>query len=62
MLPEAACLQSRDIVLTVDTPRPQVYEAGALASSLTSYFGLMRNRIIARDLAQALKVVELECA
>ena len=46
----------------VDTPRPQVYEAGALASSLTSYFGLMRNRIIARDLAQALKVVELECA
>ncbi len=59
-LPQAACLQPRDIVLTVDTPRPHVYEADALASTRTSYFGLMRNRIIAQALAQGFKVVDTE--
>jgi hypothetical protein len=59
-LPQAACLEPHDIVLTVDTPRPHVYEAGALASTRTSYFGLMRSRIIAEALDHGFKVVDTE--
>src|SRR5215468_7543823 len=47
-LPEAACLPASDIVLVVDAPRPQLYDAGALAAVQSSYFVLMRKRIIAK--------------
>ena len=59
-LPEAACLPAGDIVLVIDAPRPQVYDAGALAAVQSSYFVMMRNRIIAKARARGFKVVDTE--
>jgi hypothetical protein len=59
-LPQAACLPARDIVIAVDTPRPNVYDAQSLAAAQTSYFGLMRQRIISEARAKGFRVVDTE--
>src|SRR5262249_56291666 len=59
-LAEVACLPAGDIVLVVDAPRPQVYDPGALAAVQSSYFVMMRNRIIANARARGFKVVDTE--
>jgi hypothetical protein len=59
-LPAAACLSAGDIILVVDAPRPEVYDVGALASVQSSYFVLMRKRIIAEARARGFKVVDTE--
>jgi hypothetical protein len=59
-LPGAACLPARDIVIVVDTPRPDVYDARSLVAAQTSYFGLMRQRIISEAKARGFQVVDTE--
>ena len=59
-LPQAACLPPGDIVLLVDAPRPELYDPDMLATVRTSYFVLMRNRIIAQGKARGFKVVNTE--
>ena len=59
-LPGAACLPARDIVIVVDTPRPEVYDAQSLAAAQTSYFGLMRQRIMSEARARGFQVVDTE--
>jgi len=59
-LPQAACLPPGDIVLVVDAPRPELYDPNMLAVVRTSYFVLMRNRIIAEARARGFKVVDTE--
>ena len=59
-LPRAACLATDNIVIVVDTPRPQVYDAAALAEVQTSYFGQMRRRMIDQAKARGFRVVDTE--
>ncbi len=59
-LPQAACFTTGDIVILVDAPRPEVYDAAALAATQTSYFGRMRSRIIAQAKARGFKVIDME--
>ena len=59
-LPQAACLPASDIILVVDAPRPELYDAAALARVQPSYFVLMRNRIIAEGKARGFKVIDMQ--
>jgi hypothetical protein len=59
-LPGAACLAARDIVLVVDAMRPQIYDDNALKAVRTSYFNLMRAKLIADAAARGFNVVDLE--
>ncbi len=59
-LPSAACLPPEDILLVVDAMRPQVYDNAALAAAKTSYFGRMRQSLMARARARGFRVVDLE--
>lgn len=53
------CVKPADLVLAVDAPRPQIYDERALAEAQTSYFGLMRTRLIERARARGFTVVDL---
>ena len=44
----------------VDAPRPELYDAAALARVQPSYFVLMRNRIIAEGKARGFKVIDMQ--
>ena len=59
-LPQAACLAPADIVLVVDAPRPELYDPHTLALVRTSYFVVMRNRIIAEGRTRGFKVIDTE--
>jgi len=59
-LPQAACLAPRDIVLVVDAPRPQLYDAAELAAVQISYFGQMRAQLISKGKARGFNVVDME--
>ena len=59
-LPQAACLAPRNIVITVDGPRPQLYDAGELAEVQTSYFVQMRNRLISEAKSAGFKVIDMQ--
>jgi hypothetical protein len=59
-LPQAACLEPRDIVLTVDAPRPQLYDPTDLAAVQTSYFVRMRTRLIAEAKARGFNIVDMQ--
>jgi hypothetical protein len=59
-LPQQACLESRNIILIVDAPRPHIYEAITLAYARTSYFGKMRHSLIEQAKARDFKVIDLE--
>lgn len=59
-LPQAACLSPNDIVLVVDAPRPELYEPHMLAAVRTSYFVVMRNRIMAEGRVRGFKVVDTQ--
>src|SRR5262249_27877899 len=59
-LPKAACLPASDIILVVDAPRPELYNAATLARVQPSYFVLMRNRIIGEARARGFKVVDMQ--
>jgi hypothetical protein len=61
-LPQAACLQTPDIVLVVDAARPELYDPVSLAETRTSYFGAMRARLMSDARARGFKVVDLEPA
>ena len=59
-LPGAACLAAHDIVLVVDAMRPQIYDDTALKAARTSYFGLMRAKLIAEAAAKGFVVIDME--
>jgi hypothetical protein len=59
-LPQAACLAPNDIVIVVDAPRPEVYDASMLAATQTSYFGQMRRRILEQAKARGFRVIDTE--
>jgi hypothetical protein len=59
-LPQAACLSPNNIVILVDTARPEVYDANALGVLRTSYFGQMRQRIIEQASARGFRVIDTE--
>src|SRR5882724_2981592 len=59
-LPRGACLASRDIVLVVDTIRPQLYDAADLESSRTTYFGRLRAKLMADAAAHGFMVIDTE--
>jgi hypothetical protein len=59
-LPGAACLAARDIVLVVDAMRPDIYDENELKAARTSYFGLMRAKLIADAAAKGFVVVDME--
>jgi hypothetical protein len=59
-LPQQACLAPKDIVLTVDASRPQLYDPGALAATHASYFETMRRDLIAKARARGFLVLDLE--
>jgi hypothetical protein len=59
-LPQAACLEARDIVLAVDAPRPQLHNPAALAAVQTSYFVRMRTRLISEAGARGFNVVDMQ--
>jgi hypothetical protein len=59
-LPRAACLAPRDIVIVVDGTRPDLYVASSLAAAQTSYFVLMRQRLIAQARDDGFAVVDAE--
>jgi hypothetical protein len=59
-LPQAACLSASDIVIVVDAPRPEVYDAGARAGAQTSYCGRMRSRLIEQAKTRGFRVIDTE--
>jgi hypothetical protein len=59
-LPQAACLTPNNIVIVVDTARPDVYDAVALAATRASYFGQMRQRLIEQAKARGFRVIDTE--
>lgn len=59
-LPQAACLARKDIVLTVDAIRPQIYDPQALAAVRDSYFGRMRASLIAKATQAGFTVVDMD--
>jgi len=59
-LPQAACLAPGDIVIVVDSPRPQLYDPAALAAVQASYFSQMRSRIIAQARSRGFRVIDTE--
>ncbi len=59
-LPGAACLAPRDIIIVVDSPRPQIYDPATLAAVRMSYFGQMRARLIAQASERGFKVIDTQ--
>jgi hypothetical protein len=59
-LPRAACLAPNNVVIVVDTARPEVYEPSMLAATQTSYFGQMRRRILEQAKARGFRVIDTE--
>ncbi len=46
-LPKAACLAPPQIIIVVDAIRPQIYDEAELAAARASYFGRLRDSLIA---------------
>ena len=60
-LPRAGCVSVDDIVLTVDTIRPELYAGdAALEAVRPSYFGLMRAKLIEKARGLGFRVVDTE--
>jgi hypothetical protein len=59
-LPKAACLAPKDIVLTVDALRPQIYDRVTLEAWHGSYYGRMRASLIAKGARAGFKVIDME--
>jgi hypothetical protein len=59
-LPQAACLAPQRIVIVLDALRPAIYHEPDLPASRTSYFGLMRSKLMSEAAARGFVVVDTE--
>jgi hypothetical protein len=59
-LPGAACLKPQEIVIVVDAIRPQIYDEEQLERARSSYFGILRAKLISEAKAKGFTVVDAE--